>query len=712
MRPRKFTRPTVDVGALLRTWEKMGLRIPAMDEGISPGDPNDPDRPTVGETQIAAGTAGLSKAIPTIDSMRERLAQIRSRAPETPGVVATVTPEAPQTAAQEVIEGEGIDAAQAAGILYLNAGRVLLLMRGPTAAAFPNCWGFPAGGIEGAESPIEAAIRESKEEVGFAPASPQPLLDADGFSLFLARGESFVPTLNDESSGYVWAPVDALPEPLHPGVADAVLKAVQAVTGGMDEAEELAARTAFADTWALDKSAREFDTNGWPEIKDNPLSKVGIFEYRGSQMSVPDHQRDRVTLDRNRMYRVLRPEEELSSPETIDSFKLLPWIDNHVMLGREESGLTRPEKKGVQGVIGQDVHFKDGTLYGNLKLFSSAMSDLIEAGKKELSCGYRCEYDWTPGNWRGQPYDAVQRKIRGNHLALVKKGRMGPDVAVLDHSDTVMTFTCDSTFETTTMPETISNTAAAGGSSGGLSLEEMRAKFADFVGKLDEALKAAAELKGHLGAEGDSATGGQEGDPAAAEAIANGADKEARDKAARDEEIGFERLLEELKKDGHSEESARKIAAAIGRAKYGEKAMAEKSAAAREADGKDARGRDAETEEERKRREEEEKRRNEGERTMDEAETIRRISVGIAARDKLASQVAKHIGAFDCAAMDEQQVAEYGCRKLGLKVPKGHESTALGIYFASNKPPSEQAVAKGTMDGGDWLKKQEAGLGR
>jgi hypothetical protein len=79
-------------------------------------------------------------------------------------------------------------------------------------------------------------------------------------------------------------------------------------------------------------------------------------------------------------------------------------------------------------------------LRGNIKVFSEAMANLIANGKKELSCGYRCRYEYSPGVYNGQEYQYVQRDIRGNHLALVENGRMGRDVAVLDH----LTFTIDS----------------------------------------------------------------------------------------------------------------------------------------------------------------------------------------------------------------------------------------------------------------------------
>jgi hypothetical protein len=173
------------------------------------------------------------------------------------------------------------------------------------------------------------------------------------------------------------------------------------------------------------------DSNGWFEVKRNPLSRVGVFPYRGASVGLEGADADKVV-------RVYRPEEELSAPECLESFKLLPWVDEHTLLGPDE-GQTPAEAKGVHGVIGEDVFYDSGVLYGNIKAFSNSLGRLIEAGKKQLSAGYRCVYDWTAGTFNGQPYDCVQRQIRGNHLALVTEGRMGPSVAVMDS----LTFTFD-----------------------------------------------------------------------------------------------------------------------------------------------------------------------------------------------------------------------------------------------------------------------------
>lgn len=165
------------------------------------------------------------------------------------------------------------------------------------------------------------------------------------------------------------------------------------------------------------------DHNDFWLIENNPLSKVGVFPYLGRQIS-PE-------LEPDRIYQVLRPEEELSSPETLESFKLIPLVDEHTMLGTED-GMQTAEEKGVHGVTGTNVEFKDGLITDDLKIFSETLKDEIKSGKKDLSVGYYCRYDLTPGEYEGQHYDAIQRDVRVNHIALVDEGRMGKDVRVMD----------------------------------------------------------------------------------------------------------------------------------------------------------------------------------------------------------------------------------------------------------------------------------------
>ena len=350
-------------------------------------------------------------------------------------------------------------------IVYTDGDKILWMRR-----TKDNTWGFPGGHVEKGESAIEGAIRESREETMHVPKTGLQLIYEEGkVRLFGCNDGEFKPDLNDEHDDYVWATIEDAPDPMFPKISK--------------DAEKIA-EEAEANASAMDK--REYDTNGWFEVKDNPLSMVGVFPYSGRSVS-PD-------CDPNRIYMVYRPAEELASQECVDSFKLIPWIDNHVMLGSEDAGLTPSEQKGVQGVIGQEVYFDGNTLKGNIKVFSEAMANLIANGKKELSCGYRCRYEYAPGVYEGTAYDYVQRDIRGNHLALVENGRMGPDVAVLDH----FTFTVDNKEFLNMAEET---KAAEGGEKKEMTLEEVHKFLEDVMPKLAKIIEITGQQYGAAGVE-------------------------------------------------------------------------------------------------------------------------------------------------------------------------------------------------------------------
>lgn len=238
-----------------------------------------------------------------------------------------------------------------------------------------------------------------------------------------------------------------------------------------------------------EESARMPDENGWIEIKGNPISKVGVFEYLGAQIDdslVPD-----------KVYNVFRPEEELADQACIDSFKLVPWTDDHEMLGAFG---TPAEQKGIHGVVGEDVYFEDGYLKGNLKIFSEKLSDLIKKGKKELSIGYRCLYDLTSGVYQGKRYDAIQRKLRGNHLASVDEGRSGHDVAVLDKKD-IFKITLDT--KGFNMNEKIEAEKEQIGKDE-MSLESLAAEIAECRNMIKELMAAPRDEKENIGIDEES----------------------------------------------------------------------------------------------------------------------------------------------------------------------------------------------------------------
>jgi 8-oxo-dGTP pyrophosphatase MutT (NUDIX family) len=434
---------------------------------------------------------------------------------------------------------------RAAGIAYRAGDSVLLLLRSATAGDFPHTWCFPGGTIESGETPEQAAIRESQEEIGYTSGEPLAVLDwSEGFTTFgLTVPAPFVPVLNDEHVGYVWAPLGALPQPLHPGVA-LTLARLPACGVGLD--------------------ARTVDGNGWFEVKRNPISKAGIFPYSGRQLG-------KTGPDADRIYQVLRPAEELSDPECIASFKLIPWVDDHTMLGPAAQALTdramSAEQKGVQGVIGEEVFFEGDTLFANIKAFSSTLAQLINAGKRELSAGYRCIYDMTAGVFNGQSYDAVQRKIRGNHLALVDEGRMGPGVAVMDR----LNFTFDA-MEIDTMDKPEPSGTGAG---------EMT--LAQVVATLGELAPQVAKLTAAMAGMANPAAPAVDAEAAKPAEVAKPTDAAEGDKPAADAEVAvaapamsedaMERSL--IARIAKRDALAKQISAHVGTFDHAEKTFAE-----------------------------------------------------------------------------------------------------------------------------------------
>jgi hypothetical protein len=392
-------------------------------------------------------------------------------------------------------------------------------------------------------------------------------------------------------------------------------------------------------------SQRVTDLNGWFEVPRNPLSKVGIFPYLGRTIGAggPTFPQG----DPNKIYMVYRPAEELADPECLASFRLVPFVDDHTMLGDEEAGLVPADQKGVHGVLGEQVVFDpddgDGVMFSNLKVFSSSLNAQLRRGKKEVSCGYRCVYDFTPGTFKGKPYDAIQRHIRGNHLALVGEGRMGPDVAVLDH-----VFTYDAKDATPMDPELLNKIKAA--------LEAALAAIAEAAGGVVDpnappANKPGVDTTGGADA-GDTLPGGDKDDTligdAGADTLPSG-DKE-----------------DTMAADGKTDTLPAGDATDLVTANAQIRALSATVATLQ------------------------------GRPTVDSAQVMRDIS----ARDALATRLAPHIGAFDHSAMTLSEVAKYGVEKVGLQnVTDGQEPAALEGYLRAKTPDAPAATH--AADGAD-----------
>src|SRR5690606_6822166 len=154
-------------------------------------------------------------------------------------------------------------------------------------------------------------------------------------------------------------------------------------------------------------------------VADARVARTGIQEYLGSEIGRPDL----------RVVRVYRPEAEVFSRDAMSTYGYRPMTNNHP----PEQVTADNWKDYAIGQTGGDV-VRDGEFVRiPLVLMDSAAIRDYEAGKRELSMGYEAEIVFQDGvTPDGEKYDAIQKSLRMNHLALVDKARGGDQLRIGD----------------------------------------------------------------------------------------------------------------------------------------------------------------------------------------------------------------------------------------------------------------------------------------
>ena len=137
-------------------------------------------------------------------------------------------------------------------------------------------------------------------------------------------------------------------------------------------------------------------------IKDAPIiGRTGILEYRNADGSIR---------------REYRPPEEAFKADSLASIRGKP-----ITLGHHGwvSSANYREAKPVGTVI-SDGRQDGSNIRADVVIYS------LDTDDRELSCGYQTELEETSGvTPEGEHYDAIQRNIVYNHLAIVPRGRAG-----------------------------------------------------------------------------------------------------------------------------------------------------------------------------------------------------------------------------------------------------------------------------------------------
>ena len=164
-----------------------------------------------------------------------------------------------------------------------------------------------------------------------------------------------------------------------------------------------------------------------------PVARTGTQEYLPEELGISTNSEFRIQNselspaggNEKGLIPVYRPEEEVFSPATIASFEGMPVTNDHPPEGVDVSNI-RALQKGHAHNVRRGSGAESDLLLADLIITDPALiTAILEDGKREISCGYTYELCEENGQY-------IQRKIRGNHVAVVDAGRAGSRVSIRD----------------------------------------------------------------------------------------------------------------------------------------------------------------------------------------------------------------------------------------------------------------------------------------
>lgn len=165
----------------------------------------------------------------------------------------------------------------------------------------------------------------------------------------------------------------------------------------------------------LSKNISKREPEGYLYCLNVPIARTGRQQYSPSE----------VGMDGDKAVDVHRTADEVFSKATMASFEGIPVTRDHPSEAVDVNNIAAYSKGHVQNVrrgSGKDSDL----LIGDLVIVNEDLiNDILNNGLREVSCGY--EYSKLVED--GKVY---QVDIRGNHVAIVDKGRAGERVAIRD----------------------------------------------------------------------------------------------------------------------------------------------------------------------------------------------------------------------------------------------------------------------------------------
>ena len=176
---------------------------------------------------------------------------------------------------------------------------------------------------------------------------------------------------------------------------------------------------------------------GYLICRNVPICRSGFQEYYGRELKGFPGYQDSWGLDPETKYSVQRPKDEVLHPDTIASFNGKTVVDEHpdgaVVLAENEEELHCGHVQDVKEGPSVTIDGKEEvTLQADLHIKIPELIEKIypegdpESGVRDVSCGYALKLK------RLADGTLVMYHIRGNHVAVVSKGRAGDKIAIQD----------------------------------------------------------------------------------------------------------------------------------------------------------------------------------------------------------------------------------------------------------------------------------------
>lgn len=158
---------------------------------------------------------------------------------------------------------------------------------------------------------------------------------------------------------------------------------------------------------------------GFLICRNVPVARTGEQDYLGTE----------IGLKTEEVVKVKRPPEEVFSEAALASFEGKPVTNDHPPDLLDPETVAMYEKGHIQN-IRKGAGEWDGYMVGDLHIHDAELIRAIKEGKRQVSCGYECDYtDNGDGTY-------TQSNIRGNHVAVVELGRAGSKAAIMDSNIT------------------------------------------------------------------------------------------------------------------------------------------------------------------------------------------------------------------------------------------------------------------------------------